>query len=404
MDPDAMQLPPHLKHEATALRNSARTDNPVTEMQARPLLKSTIVWLARNGTVNREDSPGVIQKAGDLLHILLPLHMCQVPKGRTKATDFAARLFSFFQNHVTRGTATFKINVKHDEALNTPMRAMDEAGLVLRLKEGDIPPQGHSGRSILGKSVSRTPDTELDDGPLPVAPQGETGSAAAAPDRMDMPPPYAHTDRTDLPPPSHASSTPLTSAAILNAFAARAGLDINVMPSARSGGTAGLPPPQPPPNTTPPNPTPPNQTTRGKKAPPTKAPPTKAPPTKAPPPKAPPPKVLRPPKVPVGATEAPAPAATAAKRSKPSGAHFQPTLPFADSKHSDMLLSHEPLQVGKKLAFYMELPEHKGGTEYYIGTVSRMSKTSWADVDFPDGKLWCSVKESERGARWVALL
>ena len=66
MDPDTMQLPDHLKTEALALRNAAHSDNPVTEAQARPLMKSTAIWLARNGTVNKEDLPGVIQKTGDL--------------------------------------------------------------------------------------------------------------------------------------------------------------------------------------------------------------------------------------------------------------------------------------------------------------------------------------------------
>ena len=139
-----MKLPDHLKAEAIALRNAARTDNPVTDVQARPLLKSTVIWLARNGTVNKEDSPGVIQKAGDLLHNLIPLHLLQVPKGKIYATDFASRIFTYLQNNVTRATSSHLISVGHDEALSTPMRSMEKAGVVVRMEEGEVPPQGHT--------------------------------------------------------------------------------------------------------------------------------------------------------------------------------------------------------------------------------------------------------------------
>ena len=77
LEPSFMKLPPHIEQEAKMFRAAARTDNPLTELQARPLIKSTAIWLMQNGTINKEDSPGVIQMAGDLLHKCIPLHFCQ---------------------------------------------------------------------------------------------------------------------------------------------------------------------------------------------------------------------------------------------------------------------------------------------------------------------------------------
>jgi hypothetical protein len=82
---------------------------------------------------------------------------------------------------------------------------------------------------------------------------------------------------------------------------------------------------------------------------------------------------------------------------------FIPSVQFAQSQHAHLPLSNEPIKVGSQIAFFMDLPENKGGTEWFVGTVSRISKGNWADIDFADGKLWCAVKESERGSRWVAL-
>ena len=51
----------------------------------------------------------------------------------------------------------------------------------------------------------------------------------------------------------------------------------------------------------------------------------------------------------------------------------------------------------------MELPEEQGGTDWFVGRVTRVSRSTWMDVAFEDGALWCRVLESERGARWVSL-
>ena len=58
---------------------------------------------------------------------------------------------------------------------------------------------------------------------------------------------------------------------------------------------------------------------------------------------------------------------------------------------------------GEQIAFFFDMPDEKGGPEWYIGTVLRVSKGVWVDVNFDDGKAWCKLEETERGQRWVAL-
>ena len=152
-----MKLPAHILQEARALKAKAGVDNPITEPQARPLLTSTAIWLLKNGTCDKESSPGVIGQASVLLHAEIPLHLLHTPKGAKYPTDFATRIFGFFQNHVTRSNGAFKIQVAHDEVLNTPLRALDQHGLVKRLDPDVEPKQGHSGRSIFGKGRKDIP-------------------------------------------------------------------------------------------------------------------------------------------------------------------------------------------------------------------------------------------------------
>ena len=119
--------------------------------------------------MNKEDNPGVIQKAGELLHEYIPLHFLQVPKSKTAATDFPTRIYSFMQNHMTRANADFTLQVAHDAELNTPMKALEGAGIVERLPEGELPAPGHSGKSIFGKKKPRLVDAPE---PTPVSQVG----------------------------------------------------------------------------------------------------------------------------------------------------------------------------------------------------------------------------------------
>ena len=64
VDPATMNLPAHVVQEAQALAAAGGIDNPITEMNARPLVKSVAIWLVLQGVLNKEDNPGVIARAG----------------------------------------------------------------------------------------------------------------------------------------------------------------------------------------------------------------------------------------------------------------------------------------------------------------------------------------------------
>ena len=154
VDSSKLKLAPHLVAEARRLAADASTHNPVSEPTARALVQSTAVWLMRQGVISKSEHPGVIDEAGTQLHAIIPLEHLKGSKGG-KPTTFAHRIDVFLGNHVRFESGTWRIEVAQDTALNTPMRALDEAGYVKRV---DNPAQGHSGQSILGKG--RNPPTD----------------------------------------------------------------------------------------------------------------------------------------------------------------------------------------------------------------------------------------------------
>lgn len=394
-----MKLPEHLVEEAQHLRDGAKKDNPVTEPQARPLIRSTVVWLMQNGTINKEDSPNVILKAGELLHSFIPLHLCQVPKGKHNATDFATRISTFLQNSVTRTNADFKLQVAHDAVLNTPMRALEEKSLLVRVEDGMEPLQGHSGKSIVGKRRARS-----ESGPQPEFPINDDSEEGLVPPLKRPPVPPSVQTTSNGPP---LSSEGLSTANMLRALAAHAGLDIRISPPGRSAETASLPP----------------QVSVNSESPPAQEPSQE-----------PPPAAQGPQQVPWGVrkgrgstargSSCGARGSTGGARGSTGGARgstggargstgasagkaakvkepFKPLVPFEQSQCSPYEVSSEKsLEAGVDIAYYLALPEEKGGVNWYRGQVTRISKT-WADVSFPDGKLWCSCKPAERGLRWV---
>ena len=96
-------------------------------------------------------------------------------------------------------------------------------------------------------------------------------------------------------------------------------------------------------------------------------------------------------------------AVKAAKKAAPA---FVPSVPFESSSHGSRRQKGTPwtpLVQGDEVAYFMDLQPEQGGADWYVGTVVRVSKPHWADIDFIDGKLWCAVKLSEQGARWVSL-
>jgi hypothetical protein len=430
MDPDEMALPKHLQQEAQRLVTAASTDNPITDVQGRPLVKSSAVWLMRNGTINKEDSPGVIQKAGILLHNIIPRHFLQEHKGKGGAitrNDFEQRIFTFLQNHVSRTSRDFLLLVPHDEVLTTPMRSLEQAGLVSRVGEGEHPPQGHSGKSIMGRKPGApvpealpAPDLGAPDPDPAAADLADLDARAPAPAPAPAPGEGASGKRPAV------SKTRLDAAHVIDAFARHHGLDIKIAPAARSGAEL---------------PTATTGTGKGGSTGTGKGGSTGtgkggstgtgkgrtsgrqtqlvgqgARTAAAPAHQADPPPVTReaeaearphsdPPDgyvVRSSATSDVPPKKRPKARAQPP--RFVPSRPWTESSpQGDWVVTTAEPHVGQKVAFYFELPQDKGGTDWYVGTIQRLSRPHWADVDYPDGKLWCAVKESERGDRWVAL-
>ena len=87
---------------------------------------------------------------------------------------------------------------------------------------------------------------------------------------------------------------------------------------------------------------------------------------------------------------------------------FVPSRPWSESSvcvQGDYLVADiMELKVGQKVAYFFELSEELGGHDWYVGEVLRLCRPHWADMSFSDGKLWCRVMPSERGARWLPLV
>ena len=84
-----------------------------------------------------------------------------------------------------------------------------------------------------------------------------------------------------------------------------------------------------------------------------------------------------------------------------------PSRPWNESSpyySGNWLVTTQELRVGLHLAYFLALPEAQGGTDWFVGEISRLSNPHWADVNFADGKLWCAVKPSECGARWLPVV
>ena len=379
LDASTLTLPEHLVREATELQQKASTDNPVTEVQARPLIRSTAIWLMKQGVVNKEDSPGVIQRAGELLHHFIPLHFCHVPKAKTSATDFPTRIFAFLQNHVTRSGADFVLQVPHDATLNTPMRALEHHGYLERLPEGEIPPAGHSGGSIIGKRKSFFPT------PLDSHHPDRTSTPFAMPANVSAPAP--HVPNVGVP---AVPDNPHTVSSMLTALARSAGLDVTIAAPGRSAETSKLPLPDAGGRSEAGEDSDAGERSnaKGKRKAPASTVPT-----------------------------VPEPDASAsrkrthqkAKKAKPPSSCTAPPLPdladfpFTASVRYEAVQPEGDIAVGDSLAYFMSLPEAMGGDEWYIGEVLRVSRGVWTEVQFSDGKLWLRTQASERGSRWAKL-
>jgi len=391
MDPETMVLPPHLVEEVKSLAKNAKSDNPVTDRELRPLLKSTVIWLMQNGTINKEDSPGVIQRAGELLHDHLPQHLLRIPAGKMAPLGFAPRIFNFFNNHVTSKGRDFGLECAHDATLSTPMRALEDEGLLTRLPPGEDPPQGMSGKSIMGKRRTRTvPD-----------PSPTSGNAAS----NSSDPPDGGDNDSGKAEPKVTTLTPVELAAAIKSMAEQGDLDVSISKAARGGATDSLPTASSGGSNTESHGQTGGQTGRSRgrgrggggkgrtgggrsrgrgrgAETPAEQPAEDGGDDAAPPP----------------------PPVPAKRKQKQAPPPFQPEVEFAESSLAAREVIEEgELEEGSMIGYYLVVPQELGGVDWYAGEVSRITRGTWADVMFSDGKLWCSVKPTERGTRWVML-
>lgn len=156
---DIKELPPHILAEAESLREQANDCGlKLTEHVLRPLVQSTAIWLIRLGVTHTSTHPGVFRKVGVLLHDpkCLPMSMLQA-RGDGKVIPFESRLEEFMKNRIRNKNSTFQLEVSSEEQLNTPLRSLLKLEMprVKVCDPGKEPAQGHSGRSIIGKTRSR---------------------------------------------------------------------------------------------------------------------------------------------------------------------------------------------------------------------------------------------------------
>ena len=440
VNPHTLQLPDFIQAEARFLKAGAGKDNPISEPDARPLVQSTALWLMRMGVINRSEHPGVIDQAGKKLHDILPLDILSGGHSNGgRPTSFGTRINTYLGNHVRNDTGTLAIEVPLDEELNTPMRALDRAGLVARVAE---PTQGHSGGSILGKGRQRMPSNPFRNGGRPTdededededdfgggggdGDSGDPARPAARPARMptrapapaagpsaprgdrsetSAPAPAAgpsapRGDQSETPAPASAAAgsaptgnTPadqISIAALLSSLASRAGLDVVV-------NHAGRGPASPFPFVS----TDPGEggegggqgegeggsqdegggrdegRGRGRGQDGRGRGKGKGK------------KKAR------TTDEAAASAPPAAAATPPSHPPFEQSAGASAFEIS----SDAALTVGAMVAYPMAIGDRP--EEWYVGEVIRISKPHWCDVKFDDGKLWMRTKTDERATAW----
>ena len=346
-------------------------------------------------------------------------------------TTFAHRINVFLSNHVRNETGCFTLEVKTDELLNTPMKALEAADLISRVEE---PAQGHDGKSIMrrGRSTKEASpqgfpragededeDEEVSDGnPMPgpyaSADQTRIGSAPKKTPRalpsnapqVTLPPPRKPSASASRSSSQSAVQTQQTVASLLSSLASSAGLDLVVNHAGR-GPARPFPPTRAASNAQEDadeqvleahevvdaheDPDAPEDGSGG--AAQEGAVPKGAEGA-----------------VPVGANKGKRKAkaqekptkAAASKQSKRKGKEPLPVVPpslsYLDSSVANQYaICDDELKTGSLVAFNMNI---RGTQDWYVGEVLRVSKPYWSDVHFSDGKLWMKTKLSERDAMW----
>ena len=238
---DYPALPSHLLHEARHLARAASEDNPITEPQARPLVTSAAVYLLLDGVMTKKRHPRVIEHFGSMLHGILPLAVCAIPKGKKTPTSFDERIANWLIDKIRRSSSGWQLEVAKGTVIADSflLTRLQELSRLKVCEEGELPAQGHSGKSILGKGRRRPPE----DGETTAAAAETAGTPASASDAAAASVAATATSSSTSPKPA---STPtraslvsrqLTVSAMLNSLATAAGVDLVAhQPGRHSGG------------------------------------------------------------------------------------------------------------------------------------------------------------------------
>ena len=170
--------------------------NLIREVDIRPLIASSGIWLAEHGVVNKTDAPNVILKWCLLLEKEGVTSNILSSGNRASPLPLADRVQRWLQDYICRppdanpeggaGVRGFRLQVHADADLNTPMRDLDRFGRVRRMDPGVEPTAGHSGNSIIGGGLTKQTS--------PVLPaQGMPPPSAAAPSSPAPPTPPVQT-------------------------------------------------------------------------------------------------------------------------------------------------------------------------------------------------------------------
>lgn len=126
----------------------------LTEMELRPLIGSTGIWLMWHGVVDKRGSPGVIHHMSELLHDIIKPNMIHC-HNRRQPLLFEERIERWLGDYVRRPAtdefnkpAGWRLQVAYEEELNTPLQELRHKGRVKVMDHGEDPMPGHSGRSF----------------------------------------------------------------------------------------------------------------------------------------------------------------------------------------------------------------------------------------------------------------
>lgn len=115
----------------------------------------------RQGVVDKRGAPGVIHHVSELLHDIIKPNMINCGN-RRQPLLFEERIERWLGDYVRRPATDelnkpsgWRLQVAHNEELNTPLRELKRKGRVKVMRPGEDPQPGHSGKSVLRTAGQR---------------------------------------------------------------------------------------------------------------------------------------------------------------------------------------------------------------------------------------------------------